>query len=427
MLASLLLLAQSPVQAPPQPETTPDHFSFADTVCPAGDQNGDSTPDFVVGEGSEEGLQGWVLSGKDSSVLLAFDRKWTSQSWGRVEAGPDVDGDGKQDFIVYSWPLDSSGMADLMLVSGGTGKDIWRARIAAPGYGHCVRIVHDADGDGIDDIGVLGPEKLETRLRFVTLSGRSGSPIDSLTVEDRSRTRPMTFSRECGFVELPDLDDDGVCDLAILGDGSMARSASCSGWSRKRKVQLWSILSPEAHAGTTGELGLVGDLDGDGAQDLAVTFLDTVDVVSSRKGTLLYRVEGSRKDDGWTRFGHRVCALGDIDGDGVHDFVLSEPHEWFGGVLHAYSGRDGKPLWTKAPPPDVDVRCLGYSLAVVGDVDGDGVADLVAGTSGSDTAAPGCAVLLSGKKGTPLLEIRRGPKGIVTRRPDPSLSWSGPK
>jgi len=380
-----------------------------------------------VGEPSETGLECWVLSGKDASELLTFHRAWTSQSWGQVEAGPDVDGDGKRDFIVYSWPLDSSGMADLMPVSSGTGKDIWRARIAAPAYGHCVRVVRDADGDGVDDIGVLGPEKLESWLRFVTFSGKSGSLIDSLSVEDRSRTRGMAHSGECGFVELPDLDGDGVRDLAILVDGSMTRPAICSAWSRKRKVELWSIPSPLARAGTTGELGLIGDLDGDGAEDLAVTFLDTVDVVSSKKGSLLHRLARSEKDDLWMRFGHRVCSLGDIDGDGVHDLVLSEPHEWFGGVLRAYSGRDGKPLWTKAPPPEVDVRSLGYSLAVVGDVDGDGIDDVIAGTSGSDTAAPGCAVLLSGKKGTPLLEIRRGPKGLVTRKPDSSLSWSGPR
>ncbi len=406
-------------------EPTPAHFRFGDTVCAAGDVNGDGTPDFVVGEGSERGLECWVLSGKDASELAVFCREWTSQNWGRIERGPDGDGDGKRDFIVYSMPLESSGMADLMLVSGSTCKDIWRARIAGPGYGRCVGVVHDADGDGVDEIGVLGPENAETRLRFVTFSGKSGDPIDSLTVEDRSRTQANDYSGECGFLEMADLDDDGVSDLAILVDGSMTEPASCTAWSRKRKVQLWSIDSPVTHGGTTGELALIGDLDQDGVEDLAVTFLNVVDVVSARKGALLFRIERSMRDHFWTRLGQRVRVVGDIDGDAVQDIVLSEPDEWWGGVLRAYSGRGGKPLWTKVAPFELELCSLGQSLAVLGDVDGDGIDDLVAGTPGPCTNAPGCAILFSGKTGTPMLEVRRGAQGLATQKPDPSLSWSG--
>jgi hypothetical protein len=126
-------------------------------------------------------------------------------------------------------------------------------------------------------------------------------------------------------------------------------------------------------------------------------------------------------------FGEHVRDLGDIDGDGLHDCVLSEPDEWFDGVLHAFSGKDGHAIWTSAPPSEIDVPRLGESLEVVGDVDGDGIVDFVAGTCGSDTAAPGCAVLFSGKKGKPLLEIRHGKKGLEVHKPDPSLSWSAPR
>jgi hypothetical protein len=430
MLALALLLAQMPATVTSPPEPLEGHFCFAETLCAAGDQNGDGVPDFALGETSEKGLDCWILSAKDASVLRTVHRTWTSPSWGRLATGPDANRDGKPEIIAYSWSFRPNGTTDIMLVSGVTGEDLWRVSIPHLGFGAFARIVHDIDGDGVDDVGLLVPERDSARLSLLTLSGRTGACIDTLTIEDTSRSfraggnqsRVLECPGECGFAELPDIDGDGANDIAILKDGGQNIAASCSAWSRKRKTQLWSVQSREPHAGTTGTIAQIGGADG--VDEIALTFLDRVDVVSSKTGDLRYRFERPAKGDTWTRFGQQVCDLGDLDGDGVKDCVVSEPDDFWGGVLHACSGRDGHLIWTKATPFALDLRRLGNSLAALRDVDGDGVDDFVAGTSGTDTAAPGCAVLFSGKSGRPLIEIRHGRNGVEARKPDPNVEWS---
>jgi len=60
----------------------------------------------------------------------------------------------------------------------------------------------------------------------------------------------------------------------------------------------------------------------------------------------------------------------DIDGDGLVDVMTEETSPDFTTTFNAYRGSDGTPLWSHTLP--------GFSFAVVvGDVDGDGVSDLL--------------------------------------------------
>ncbi|HZX91517.1 MAG TPA: FG-GAP-like repeat-containing protein [Rudaea sp.] len=107
------------------------------------------------------------------------------------------------------------------------------------------------------------------------------------------------------------------------------------------------------------------------------------------------------------QFGWIARSLGDVDGDGVADFVTSAPTRNAGGEqagrVYVYSTRTGKLLWT------ADGRSgdqLGTGLESAGDVDGDGVQDVIASAIGSDTA-----YVYSGKDGHVLLTLHGEAKG----------------
>ena len=94
-------------------------------------------------------------------------------------------------------------------------------------------------------------------------------------------------------------------------------------------------------------------------------------------------------------FGWAVSELGDVDDDGVGDFITSEPLTG-GGITWVYSGGSGDPIYRlEGAPGDFQ----GTAIADAGDTDGDGVHDILSGASGDGVLMPGRAYLYSGSTG----------------------------
>ncbi|MEM1453137.1 MAG: hypothetical protein AAGI22_28810 [Planctomycetota bacterium] len=110
--------------------------------------------------------------------------------------------------------------------------------------------------------------------------------------------------------------------------------------------------------------------------------------------------------------GAALTTIDDLDGDGVADFVVSAPREAITvgpnagrvGVVRAHSGRTGAVLW-RTENTNFGSG-FGVSLATIGDVDQDGVRDLIVGHPGDHTTASfaGRVVTLSGANGAFLSE-----------------------
>jgi hypothetical protein len=144
----------------------------------------------------------------------------------------------------------------------------------------------------------------------------------------------------------------------------------------------------------------IGDIDGDGVRDLlvaapssAVWVLGNVYLLSGRDGHELRRIVGelSLYGDppipkvGSYCFGGNVCPLPDVDGDSVDDYAIADPgmcppDGWPPCAIWVFSGSSGKMLHRFRKN---SVEQLGLRMQRGGDLDGDGVCDLLALGGGS--------------------------------------------
>lgn len=148
----------------------------------------------------------------------------------------------------------------------------------------------------------------------------------------------------------------------------------------------------------------IGDVDGDGVADF-VTSAPTKDiggaqagrvyVYSTKTGKLLWTADGHPGD----QLGSGIEAAGDTNRDGVPDVIASAPGA---GKAYIYSGRDGRVLVTLTGESPSDR--FGQHVAGAGDMNQDGFADVIVGAPGNNENT-GSAYVYSGRDGRLLLKL----------------------
>lgn len=188
-----------------------------------------------------------------------------------------------------------------------------------------------------------------------------------------------------------DYDGDGEPDLAVGSWGFEGPSPtavevifSAGGVVRLPGFQLGDGFGVYA--------GSVGDVDGDGRDDLAVGAPYGMGNARIRSGVLyvysgvdlsgpapapLFSISGAVEGD---RLGWSACAIGDIDGDGFGDIAVGAPYgDYLAGEVHLVGGGPA-PRWRRTLQNDAIFKGqLGSCVASVGDLDGDGQVDLAVG------------------------------------------------
>lgn len=135
-------------------------------------------------------------------------------------------------------------------------------------------------------------------------------------------------------------------------------------------------------------------------EDYAQPFVEPVKILREFDG------EGPHDQFGWI-----ARDIGDVDGDGVHDFVTSAPTKAIGGAaagrVYVYSTGRNRLLWSVDGQPGDN---LGNGIESAGDTDHDGIPDVVAGAPGGP-ATSGKAYVYSGRDGRVLRTFQGGEKG----------------
>jgi glycosylphosphatidylinositol phospholipase D len=92
-------------------------------------------------------------------------------------------------------------------------------------------------------------------------------------------------------------------------------------------------------------------------------------------------------------FGTGLIAAGDLDGDGIGDLMVGSPGYVFGGAFYSVlMNADGTAkstrvlsYWDNSYPTSASSEKFGASINSIGDLDGDSVPDFVVGSPGDDT------------------------------------------
>lgn len=146
----------------------------------------------------------------------------------------------------------------------------------------------------------------------------------------------------------------------------------------------------------------LGDINGDGAMEAMISATNSmggyIDVYDGATGSLIVQLRGN--DHGVVQFGWSLADAGDIDGDTVPDIAGGAPAT---GAVLIFSGADFS-LIHRVDQLAAGER-LGYAVAGVGDLNGDGFGEVIAGATLYDTTSAnniGRVYVINGADGTVL-------------------------
>ena len=210
---------------------------------------------------------------------------------------------------------------------------------------------------------------------------------------------PLVFAQSVAFLE--DIDGDGTIDVAV-GNGGFGPNNGVRVFSGATGTTIYDIL-PSAGISQFGvEIALIHDFNGDGTRDLLIGAPQDINdrghayIHSGANGGLLHTSSGQVN---FERHGFSVAATGDIDGDGIDDMIIGSEGT-SNGRVRVLSGSDGSVIWSFGPASEFD---FGVAVGDAGDFDGDGRSDFFFTHRGSQK---GRFRVVSGATGQNLFVVR---------------------
>jgi hypothetical protein len=375
---------------------------FAMATAGIGDVNGDGVPDVLAGSpyaapnGISSAGAAVVHSGLDGSVIHQINGVVAEQRLGfSVSAVADTNGDGVGDYLVAApGPVLSTTpiYGTVYLYSGATGSLLQEFVAPVPNayFGSSVAGAGDVNADGFGDI-IIGMSGAEVNLlhdagsAFV-YSGATGLLLHRLDGANANSLLGVAVGHA------GDTNGDGFADLIVGGSGDTPTGIPFAGNVTVFSGADGSVLHDYFGGTFFEQLGHsvtgLGDLNGDGFDDFAFgapgrpvngvgNAAGRATVCSGATGAVLYYFEGQAEGD---YLGLSVGGAGDVNGDGIPDILVGAPYAEPNGVdmegaTYLYSGANGAVL--QSLHGDGESSLMGWSVDGAGDVNGDGRADIL--------------------------------------------------
>lgn len=408
-------------------ETDLDTTIFGASVASAGDVNGDGFDDVIVGapyyhHGQE--MEGGVFVYHGSATGLKPLSSWSFESnqamcelgWSVASAG-DVNGDGYDDVLAASeycgtGAPNREGRVYLFLGSatglGATHAWMLQGGGADESLGWSIASAGDVNKDGFDDV-IIGapwasyPEGHEGRA-YVFYGSASGLAANA----DWTAESNLDWSQfGASVASAGDVNGDGFDDV-IIGHQSIANPEEGEGRayvylgsaSGLETAPAWMYENDLALTELGESVASAGDVNGDGYGDVIVGGFEYSH--PETKEGVAYIFLGSAIGLSWTpdwqaesdqdaaEFGQSVASAGDVNDDGYDDVLVGAPWyskgEDYEGVAFLYYG---SPTGLLSSPVHLaesnqEGANLGYSVASAGDVNGDGISDIIVGAQNYD-------------------------------------------
>ena len=467
-------------------------------VSNAGDVNGDGLDDLIVGarradlnNNQLDSGKSYVIFGKiDSTTInlsaiasgtggfVIIGEDALDKSGDSVSNAGDVNGDGLDDLIVgaYTATPDSKSQAgksyvifgkkdstaiELSAIASGTGGFVINGENADDWSGYPVSTAGDVNGDGLDDL-IVGSTEAESRTgKSYVIFGKTDGTVINLSAigtggfvingENTGDQSSISVSN-AGDVNGDGLDDliVGAFHADVSGKSDAGKSYVIFGKKDSTAIDLSAIASGTGGFVINGEnvndisgfsTSSAGDINGDGLDDLIVgayqadpngksnagksyvvfgkTDSTAINLSAIASGTGGFVINGENVDD---ISGNSVSTAGDVNGDGLNDLIVgargipSTTGEFKAGKFYVIFGKkDNTTIDLSAIASGTGGFVINgenapgfykISVSTAGDVNGDGLDDLIVGALGSvnlTTKNPGKSYVIFGKTDTMLL------------------------
>jgi hypothetical protein len=340
-----------------QPDTAGGSAGYGYTVASAGDVNGDGYADVAIGAYNYQKGVGKVYVYLGGRAGLSSTPSWS------------VEGATVGDYLGYSvasaGDVNHDGYADLI--------------VGVPQLG-----IYNSPG-GYASLYLGGPGGLSTTAQFLKPAS--------------------TASFGSSVASAGDVNRDGYADV-IIGDisaglGTGRASLYLGSKSGLSSSPVWTVVGEESENNYGCSVASAGDVNGDGYADVLVGAeayprgTGEYPVANGKVYLYLGSARGLPTSASWTvvgeftnlALGSAVASAGDINRDGIADFVLGGSNG-YGGRVYVFLGvRNGlpakNPSWDLAAPATDGDGAFGSSVAS-GDVNGDGYSDVIVGNYAGD-------------------------------------------
>jgi hypothetical protein len=406
--------------------------SFTTGTAPSGiciaDIDGDGKADIVTANNAGGTISILRNTSSPSSISFAAKVDVNANSDPYAIAISDIDNDGKPDLIVANSYLSGFlGIGNSVTVYRNTstsGSISFASGLSFTTGNEPYEIaVGDVNGDGKPDLAVVNYENGGGATNNVSLL-RNTSTSGSISFAAQTN---LTATKVAGGISLGDLDGDGKPDLAVSNSGIFGNYGTSVSVFRNTTITGATTFSFAAKAdfttGTSPYPVNVADVDGDGKNDLVTAnFVDNnISVLrnTSTSGSISFATQATFA----TGNGNSYIGIGDLDGDGKVDVAVANFGPTSTGntvsVLRNSSTSGTISFNTKV---DFTTGTAPWAAAI-GDIDGDGRADIAVSNYGTSNDGTTVSVFRNIPQGVLPLKLLSFTGQLINNNKQVQLDW----